>query len=75
MGEQYRNAEHFPVFHASDGTGYTVRRDNMRYRVVPVAVVADPAIATLPAIGESFESRHAAVAAAQRQARHQPNGS
>lgn len=69
------NAENFPVFRADDGTGYTVRRDNMRYRVVPLATEAEGATAAMPAIGESFESRHAAVAAAQRRARYRSTGS
>ncbi|MGI8690382.1 MAG: hypothetical protein ACR2M3_17520 [Thermomicrobiales bacterium] len=69
------NAENFPIFHASDGMGYTVRRDNMRYRVVSVIAETVAATATMPAIGESFESRHAAVAAAQRRARHRSAGS
>lgn len=61
--------ESFPRFAADDGAGYTVRREDRRFVVVRIPTeTADAPGATVPVDGP-FESRHAAVAAAQAGAR------
>jgi hypothetical protein len=61
--------ETFPVFPSGDSTAFTVRRDYRRYIVFHIRPRGDALHPDVLAQGASFESRHAAVAAAQRQAR------
>jgi hypothetical protein len=58
--------ETFPRFTARDGTGYTVRRIDRRYIVIHVTPGTDAAREAASTVAGPFESRHAAVAAAQR---------
>jgi hypothetical protein len=67
--EQRVNAENFPVFPAGDGTSYTIRRDLLRYSVLHIVPAGATATPTVLPVGETFESRHAAVAAAINSAR------
>jgi hypothetical protein len=64
------SAEIFPVFPAGDSTAFTIRRDYRRYVVFHIQPRGEGLHPLVLAEGASFESRHAAVAAAQRQARH-----
>ncbi len=61
--------ETFPRFAAGDGAGYTIRREDRRYLVVQLAPGTDTAQGAALCVAGPFESRHAAVAAAQRCAR------
>jgi hypothetical protein len=68
------NHETFPRFAASDGTGYTVRREDRCYVVVRMAADEGATRAAATTVGGPFESRHAAVAAAQGCARRGERG-
>jgi hypothetical protein len=59
----------FPRFTARDGADYTVRRKDRHYVVVHVTPGMDAARVAASTVAGPFESRHAAVAAAQRCAR------
>lgn len=62
--------EIFPVFSAGDDSAFTIRRAYRRYVVFHIQPRGEGLHPLVLAEGASFESRHAAVAAAQRQARH-----
>ncbi len=62
-------AENFPIFPVGDSTAFTVRHDHRRYIVFHIRLGGDAPHSEVLGEGGTFESRHAAVAAAQRQAR------
>jgi hypothetical protein len=64
--------ETFPRFAATDGTGYTVRREDRRFLVVRLLANAASTPDAMDAVDGPFESRHAAVASAQACARRLP---
>jgi hypothetical protein len=61
--------ETFPRFTASDGAVYTVRRIDRHYVVIQVTPGMEAARGVASTVAGPFESRHGAVAAAQRCAR------